>query len=369
MAGWSLLELAVVLVIMGLIGMVVWRMVPLGHQVAAGDVATDALQRSEQAIEGFARANHRLPAADSDDGSGRGGDGKEDAGQTVGWLPVRTLGLPGDLRVRYEAATTLSSAPGKRFAPLLPPVAPTIAPNNGSAYSHTENGLDLCLALADAQRGSALKLGSNVDVAYALDFGGPRGNGNDHVDDAAGSNFPLPGSVPAIGRNEVAVGPGEFAVRLNCPDRVARTLAAARATYAAYDMTRFAKQFLDMRVFAVKVATTNTVFADINLAMATFDFVLGTAEEVIAIAQDVVGWPPASGVAFAAIAHVAAATGLGASIANVVLAGLNQKEAEEALEDHKAQLEAAKTYQQQIELLYSQNYRRLIELDAAGLNP
>ncbi len=364
-AGWSLLELAVVLVVMGLIGLVVWRMVPLSHQVAEGDTATDVLQQSEQALEGFALANHRLPAPDADDGSGRGGDGKEDPGLTSGWLPVRTLDLPGGLRVRYEVATILSSAPGNRFAPMLPAVAPVVAPNNGSAYTHTENGLDFCLAVAEAQGSAPLQLG-NVNVAYALGFGGRPGNDNDHAADA---DFPLPGSVAAVGRNVLAVGPGELAVRLNCPDRVSRTLAAARAAYAAYDLSRFAMQFVAERTFAVTTSETNSQFADINLAMAAFDLALGLAEEVIAVAQDVVGWPPASGIAFAVIAHIAAGTGIAMSTANLVLAAQNQAQAKAQVVDENKQLDAANAYQQQMNLLYSQDYQRVIQLDAAGLQP
>lgn len=358
--GWSLLELAVVIVIMGILGTVVWRMLPAASQVARGDMAGDALVEADQALAGFLLANNRLPAADTD------GDGRENAGATSGSLPYRTLGSRAS-RLRYAVSPTLAIAAAVTFSPLLPSDVPTEAPNNGVAYAHKANGLDLCLALASLQSGAGgMKLDGNVSAAYALDMPAAPGNEAPAPEPV---DFPLPGTAAAIGRRVLAVGPGELAVRLQCPDRVARTLAAARAAYAAYDMRRFADSFLATRQFTAHVADTNQTFATINIVMNSFDIALGTAIEVFAIGLDVVGWPPASGVAFAVVAHAAAALGLGLSGYNMSVAKANLDQAQAQVKDEAAQLDAATANDTEAKQRYADAYYRLRMLDEAGLNP
>jgi hypothetical protein len=360
MGGWSLLELAVVLVIMGLVGLVVWRIVPLGHQVAAGDPAALSLEQAEQGLEGFVLANNRLPYADAT------GSGIETPGSTKGFLPVRSLGLPSSTRIRYTVDAALAAAVSIRLRLLMPPDVPADAPNNGAAYQHVANGLDFCLALKDASVGGTLKLDGDVSAAYALSYTGRPGNDNDPP---PADDIPMPGTAAAIGRQVLAAGPGEFATRLACADRVSRVLAAARAAYAADDLVQFATRFAAFRDFGLTVANTNLDFATLNMVMASFGLALGTAIEALSAALDFLGWPPASGIAFAVIGHAAAGVGLGWAAFGVADAKTGLDDAKADVEDAKAQQQSANAYLARTKTLYAEAYLRVRTLDAAGLAP
>lgn len=97
--GFSLLELAVVLGVMGFIGAAAMGLNGMSGKGSRGGASGDAftqqvhLQRIAQAVIGFARRNHRLPCPDTD------GDALEDCGTAgvLGGLPFLTLevGLSG----------------------------------------------------------------------------------------------------------------------------------------------------------------------------------------------------------------------------------------------------------------------------------
>lgn len=109
-AGVSLVELAVVLSILGLLGVVVGT--GLGDAARMGDrsnARADA-ERARQAVRTFALRHHRLPCPDlSDfgDGAREGLAGSCPAGIQVGWLPYESLGLTRpdrEQRLRYAVA-------------------------------------------------------------------------------------------------------------------------------------------------------------------------------------------------------------------------------------------------------------------------
>lgn len=105
--GFSLLELAVALVVLGGLAGVAFAAagaVAQRHRIAE---AQQALERGEQALVAFAHSRHRLPCPDSD------GSGREDcrSGTASGRLPYRALGLPashgqGELDYEVDAALT-----------------------------------------------------------------------------------------------------------------------------------------------------------------------------------------------------------------------------------------------------------------------
>ncbi|WP_163143903.1 type II secretion system protein, partial [Arhodomonas sp. KWT] len=65
--GFSLIELAVVLVVLGTIAVAAWRLVPLALEAGTGgDRAASRLAGLQSAVEGFVLRRHRLPCPDSD---------------------------------------------------------------------------------------------------------------------------------------------------------------------------------------------------------------------------------------------------------------------------------------------------------------
>lgn len=125
--GYSLIEMAVVLVIIGAIGMVLWKLLPSFKSLPAiSRLTSTSLQNAEDALDGFILANGRLPCPDTT------GSGNEDCAGTanLGLLPVRTLGLNLPEPVRYGVYRVPSAiisqdadlvALKDRYDPILPP--------------------------------------------------------------------------------------------------------------------------------------------------------------------------------------------------------------------------------------------------------
>lgn len=120
MQGFTLIELSLVLLALGLIlpGAVIFWQLSERHRVAS--VQMDAQQQSRDALVGFLHSNYRLPCPAADtNGVESCTDGA--APRQVGYLPWRTLGLPrpeaGQLRYgvsRDPSPATLVDAPQDR---------------------------------------------------------------------------------------------------------------------------------------------------------------------------------------------------------------------------------------------------------------
>jgi len=91
-AGFTLLELAVVMVVIGLMIAIGARTVPWINEEADRDVTRKTMEEASQALIAFARTHHRLPCPDDDD------DGDEDCGVATGSIPFRTLLLSDRVR-------------------------------------------------------------------------------------------------------------------------------------------------------------------------------------------------------------------------------------------------------------------------------
>jgi prepilin-type N-terminal cleavage/methylation domain-containing protein len=110
--GFTLIEMAIVLVIVGIVVSIVASVLPSLIRSAKVKKAQAILEKVDYALQGYSLANHRLPCADS------GTDGDEDIGVYVGNLPFRTLGLASgtdawvnDIKYGvYDALTTTTSA-------------------------------------------------------------------------------------------------------------------------------------------------------------------------------------------------------------------------------------------------------------------
>ncbi|HUH90217.1 MAG TPA: hypothetical protein VLZ76_06125 [Lysobacter sp.] len=343
--GWSLVELAVVLAVTGVLGLALWQVLPLAPKLAADEAAMRDLARAEQALLGYALAHHRLPAP------------KQEGGLDM--LPVQQLGLPTQMKLRYQIQTQLTASPGDSFRPLLPP--DLLLPGTPPIQI---NGLDLCmrLKLASSQTLSGME---GVPTSFALMHAGPAGH-----DQTAGAAFALPGTPDLGMRKVLAVGPGELAARLACPDRVARTRAAVSAAYTAYDLARVAKEYKDFRVFAIQVAEMNEDNARVGRLFAIFDITWGVALEVIAILQEAAGWPP-DGIAIATgiASHVQATAELAVAILNMVEAETGLEDAKEATAEAKRQRDAANVNLARMQALARSSREQAIQLDQKGLQP
>src|SRR5690606_4426982 len=105
--GWSLVELSVVLAVLGLLGLVLWRLLPLAPKVAESGAADRELAAAGQALVGYALAHNGLPPPLVVDGQEM--------------LPTEVLGLPSTLRLRYQVLPALAATPDELFSPTLPP--------------------------------------------------------------------------------------------------------------------------------------------------------------------------------------------------------------------------------------------------------
>jgi prepilin-type N-terminal cleavage/methylation domain-containing protein len=132
--GFSLLEMAVVLSIVGLLTISLWKIVPLLRDIGNTQPPLEQLALADEAVLGFVASRHRLPCPAAVDGNG---EEKTLPGvspvtevprceSAIGELPFRTLGLQLPARLRYG----VYRAPGRRAVPTLGYLLP---PGNASA--------------------------------------------------------------------------------------------------------------------------------------------------------------------------------------------------------------------------------------------
>lgn len=219
-AGLSLLELAIVLLVLGLV--LAGGLTPLAAQLEARDRALTAerLEAARDALLGFAGSRGRLPCPDAD------GDGRADplfdparkasatCQRTAGWLPAAELGVAG------------SDAWGRPLGYVLSAPRFTWPDADGLCNGNSAQELDLCAqgTLVIRTRGddpqtqnllegkAELVMADGVP-ALVLSYGrnggqGPPPNGSDERDNQDGdARFVLRG--PARGEPACLDGPDE----------------------------------------------------------------------------------------------------------------------------------------------------------------
>ncbi len=209
--GFSLLELVVVLVILGVVMVAIGRAIQTTSRTADADADNMGLQAAYEALIGFAAANARLPAADS------------------GWAP-RALGGARGNRLRYFVAATFTQPPAAVYNP-------------SAQQAINSPGLNFCLSLARAADASLLPMGqgaSTIRVLAVLDYGSA-GSAPATVADVA-----VPGSAAAAargvqGRTAIAISAPELFSALSCGERLARVAAAGKYADVAADLLLLAR--------------------------------------------------------------------------------------------------------------------------------
>lgn len=366
--GFSLVELAVVLVIIGAIGLVFWRaLFRFKSLPAIGSLTATSLPTAEATLNGFILAQGRLPCPATT------ANGVEDCSASMGWLPVRTLGMSLSENVRYGLYRNPTGAgtanvdlgiTSDKYVPNLPP----------GYLSNNTNGLDFCENLRNLMRspGTALTAGagaSQLAIAYGLAVAGAGdadGDGNpfDGLNTQPGQ-FELTGKSVAAGYNDstLTVGAGELFTRLGCASLQSTTSGLAKAAYAAYDINRFAIGFVNFRDFEVTVRENNKQQADANLALSVVDMLnaIATSAESVALAAETAG----------VTAPVVIAAGLAVTAAGAALtaAALAIQPAVDAIALAKQHQAAAVNFQSASATDLTVAVQRVQAQDAKGLLP
>lgn len=169
--GFSLVDIAIVLIILGTLLVVAIGIVP--HYLHKLSLENDkqALTRADKAVQGFLISHARLPCPDNT------GDGVENCTASVGSVPWKTLDFPAAsvddnfLHLRYSAYRNIAAKANlstlqNSYVPVVP---------NGATVPTNLNGLDFCQGLVNAQvvAFSALYTSSGTgtaqhNVAYAI---------------------------------------------------------------------------------------------------------------------------------------------------------------------------------------------------------
>ncbi|MDG2526194.1 prepilin-type N-terminal cleavage/methylation domain-containing protein [Stenotrophomonas sp. HITSZ_GD] len=296
--GFSLLELSVSLVVLGLVALLILRFLGQAQQEQRGTAQRELLQRADDALLAFAMINSRLPCP-----AAAGGNGEEDCGLgQVGVLPYRSLGLPdlGARRVRYgvlrraasEASDDADLAVSRdRFQPLAI-VAQKSYIAMPTTYAHV-NGLDLCQALRTATRlapdagylhttlpAQPGTLGRHI--AYAVALPGDGAFGGQQASTSPAFDSPQRASTPDFRDQVLAVGNEQLWARMRCGDNLSAgghahfnaALAASMLRTALYDY----KQQLAVSKKLAEANVASAAAAILGGAAATADSAGGTAD-------------------------------------------------------------------------------------------
>ncbi len=194
--GFTLIEMAVVMVIVGIVISIMVTVLPSLIQTAKIKEARAILEKTDHALQGFAISNNRLPFADND------GDGLEDDNHFTGDLPYITIGLSsGDDAwgnpIRYgvygetggSSNLTQSFADGTEFCSAITSASQS-AFSTDVVYTTT---LDACAGSNET---------NSSNQAYVLASGGAKDMDGtagffDLCNGTAGAGFNREGKIPA----------------------------------------------------------------------------------------------------------------------------------------------------------------------------
>lgn len=367
-AGFSLLELTVVLVLLGIIGVLLVRWIGLDAEDRAQAAQRDLLQRADDALLAFAAANARLPCPAAD------ATGAEDCtrGQ-VGQLPYATLGLPdaragrirygvlrrpdaaldndADLAVVRDRAHTLqvlTAVSGAIVAATRAPdtcdVLATGAVTCADQPQLALNGLDLCRALRNA-----IQLPASSDfvhtrrddapaalagnVAYALALPHAPDAAPEHTGTSVAFASPRRPGTPDYQDKVHAVGLDQLWTRLRCGDSVGPATyghpnVAAAAALTVPSMDDFEEQLGIM----LDLAVANDLSADAGIVAAVAQIGGATAGVLDTIGETFNTYGAWNWRVAVATAGIATAVGA------VVAAGIAKADASKSVADARSTL-------------------------------
>ncbi len=400
-SGFSLVELGVVMVIVGVIGIIAWRWVASTREPLQRPAIVSQLTEAQMALEGFVLAQSRLPCAASNI------SGSEDCSSaTALFLPWRTLGLssrfgqlhygvnrggtgfnlapaPGalerlvspDLNLTYggipSTDSDLPSDPGVTTA--LSSVATAMAAATAQRDAEP-NGLDWCRVLrrfaANPSAAGVLQAGNataSMPVAFVIAHPGLNQvfEGSNVVGGVGGRQFDFPGRSQSADFDDIsiAVGPADLSGRIGCASRLSAMQAAGQAAYVAYDNALLVQEYWSLRVFDVEQARSALSGAESGVTLAAVNLALavGSAALSIASASNTEGLT-IFGIVLAAANAVTAGVEVG-------LAEVDRVEAKKALQDSIDKEAAVRAYVVQLYETLALAMNDAVLLDKKGLNP
>lgn len=397
-AGFSLVELAVSLAIVGLLGVIAWRWVASTREPLQRPAIMGQLAEAQAAVEGFVLARGRLPCAAATTG------GAEACGNAAAvLLPWRDLGLSSRFsQLRYgvnqagvynlaNSSTPNMVMPNLGFdytqgilaAPQNTELDPALGRLRGasgaipaavtqSTGSTSTNGLDWCRVLrryaADAAPPAAVLRATNpvdaTSITLAFIIAHP-GMNNVFEGNNTGVTFDFPGRAQTDTFDDLAVGvgPSDLSARIGCVARLSAMQAAAQGAYTAYDNARVVQRYWELRKFDIVQAKAAKESAETGVILAAMNLALAAGSAALAVAS-------AANTEALTIAGVALSIANAASAAvEVGLAATDLTEAIQAEQDSIAKELASRAYLAHVYDTFTQALNSATLLDAKGLNP
>lgn len=350
--GFSLIEVAVMLVAIGLVSLVLVQFLATATTQRREAAGRDLLQRADDALLAFAMVNSRLPCPAAP------GTGVEDCsiGQ-VGLLPYRTLGVPdaGARLIRYgvlrrPADRKLDADLARR----LDRFDPMQVLGGGLATEFplgNANGVDLCWALRTAESAPTDPAFLHVTrpdapttlaghVAYAVALPPPgRAFGGRQATTSPAFDSPRRRSGPDHADRVLAVGLDQLWTRMRCGDTLAAASHAHFNAAAAVSVVHASlRDYRGQLAIALKLAEANVdsgAAAVLNGVAGTASAAGGTADTISEglASTGIVAYRVALGVV-ATIGAVAVTATAGALVAASVEARDKAKEVHDCVDDN-----------------------------------
>lgn len=399
--GYSLVELGVVLVIVGLLALLVIRTIIANRAPVDRAEILQQLVQAQQTVDAFVLRNHRLPCAAI---AGNGAEACGSAQATA--LPWRALGLPASFSVlRYgvdrglAGGADLAALPPANIGPALASTYPGLGdlpayskytPTNAVATAAASaayqasvttalnlatlvNGLDWCHGLRQTVRtGAGFSVGNGANlagVAYAIAHPGENRNfeGINAAIRAVAADVYIdsPARAQTAGYDDIvfATGAAELLTRTGCNVRLAQALTSAQAAYAAYDNVRILQQHWLMVDLGVEDAVSAVKDAELGVAMAALGLALGVAAEAVAIVSAL------NTEGITAFQIVVTAANLVVATAQVVVAAVDLTAAKQDLIDAKAKMDNTNDYVTRVFNESRLATERAVLTNQKGLNP